>query len=109
MAEVDISITGRQYRVACRAGEEENLRRAADLIDSRSREALAGLGSMSESRQLLYAALLIADEILEKGAPQPQPTPLPAPVSDAVLARAEVLAARLESLADALENGAATS
>jgi hypothetical protein len=57
MAEVELTIAGRPYKVACRAGEEETLRQAGALVDSKSREALAGLGTLSESRQLLFAAL----------------------------------------------------
>ena len=57
MAEVELSIAGRPYKVACRAGEEDTLRAAGALVDVKSREALAGLGTLSESRQLLFAAL----------------------------------------------------
>ena len=99
MAEVELIITGRSYRVACRDGEEDNLRGAAALVDSKSREALAGLGTLSETRQLLFAALLLADQLVE-GRPAESPAPAPDP---ALAARAEALAQRLESLADTLE------
>jgi cell division protein ZapA len=98
MAEVELHIAGRAYRVACRDGEEENLRSAARLVDSKSREALAGLGTLSEARQLLFASLLLADQLIDKGAASPPAAPDPV-----VAARAEALASRLESLADALE------
>ena len=65
MAEVELTIAGRAYRVACRAGEEDNLRAAAALVDAKSKEALAGLGTLSESRQLLFASLLLADQIVD--------------------------------------------
>ena len=99
MAEVELIITGRSYRVACRDGEEDNLRSAAALVDSKSREALAGLGTLSESRQLLFAALLLADQLVE-GRPADSPASSPDPE---LASRAEALAGRLESLADALE------
>ncbi len=98
MAEVDLTIAGRPYRVACRAGEEDTLRSAAALVDAKSREALAGLGTMSEARQLLFASLLLADQIVEEriaGAPA-APDPL-------LAESAKALAGRLEALADALE------
>jgi cell division protein ZapA len=105
-AMVDITIAGRTYQVACREGEEENLRAAARLVDGKSREALAGLGTLSESRQFLFASLLLADQMIEKpgedGAPVIAAGPDPRLVS-----RAEALAERLESLADALEGEAA--
>ncbi len=101
MAEVDITIAGRPYLVACRAGEEENLRAAGALVDAKSREAIAGLGTLSESRQLLFAALLLADQIVDERVDEIDTGPDPALVE-----RAERLAERLESLADTLEKGA---
>ena len=101
MAEVDLSIAGRQYRVACREGEEESLRRAASLVDAKSREALAGLGTLSEARQLLFASLLLADQLLD-GSPPPAAAPEAAPPDPETARRVESLAERLESLADRL-------
>jgi cell division protein ZapA len=106
MAElIDLSIAGRTYQVACREGEEENLRAAARLVDGKSREALAGLGTLSEARQFLFASLLLADQLIE-GKPDaaPPPPPEPAGPDPALVQRAETLAGRLESLAVALEN-----
>jgi cell division protein ZapA len=103
MAEVDVIIAGRPYRVACRDGEEENLRAAARLVDAKSREALTGLGTLSEARQLLFAGLLLADQLIEKQ-PESAAAAAPAPTPDPELARrAERLAEKLELLADALE------
>jgi cell division protein ZapA len=99
-AMVDLTIAGRPYQVACREGEEDNLRAAARLVDSKSREALAGLGTLSESRQFLFASLLLADQLVDKdpaaavgSGPDPR-----------LLERAEAIASRLESLAEALEH-----
>jgi cell division protein ZapA len=100
-AMVDLTIAGRTYQVACREGEEENLRSAGRLVDAKSREALAGLGTLSEARQFLFAALLLADQLVE-GRPESAPA-APAPPDPALLQRAETLADRLESLASALE------
>lgn len=102
MAMVDLNIAGRSYQVACREGEEETLRAAARLVDGKSREALSGLGTLSEARQFLFASLLLADQLLDKN---PQAAAAAAPPLDPALAvRAEALAARLESLAAQLEN-----
>ena len=105
MAELDIDIAGRRYRVACRDGEEDNLRAAAGIVDAKSREALAGMGALSEARQLLFAALLIADQLIEKkGVQAPSPSMPPDPQ---VVRRVDVLAERLERLANSLETAAA--
>ena len=109
---LDLNIAGRTYQVACREGEEENLRAAARLVDGKSREALAGLGTLSEARQFLFASLLLADQLIDNkpqassesapAAPLAPPTPDPQ-----LILRAEALADRLESLAMTLENEAA--
>jgi cell division protein ZapA len=103
---VDLSIAGRTYQVACREGEEENLRAAARLVDGKSREALAGLGTLSEARQFLFASLLLADQLVDnrpETAPSPAPS-LSASPDPALVLRAEAFADRLESLAMTLEN-----
>ena len=101
---IDLSIAGRTYQVACREGEEDNLRAAARLVDGKSREALAGLGTLSEARQFLFASLLLADQLIDKS-PEAAAAPLQSTGSDpALILRAETLADRLESLALALEN-----
>ena len=103
-AMVDLTIAGRTYQVACREGEEEQLRAAARLVDGKSREALAGLGTLSEARQLLFASLLLADQLIEKPEGSEEVAPLAAAGPDPrLVGRAEALAERLESLADALE------
>ena len=99
MAQVDLFIAGRNYQIACREGEEENLKTAARLVDAKSREALSGLGSLSESRQLLFASLLLADQIVDN-----QQGLAPAPADPIIAERVAALAERLEALAVSLEN-----
>jgi len=98
MAEVELLIAGRPYRLACRDGEEANLRAAGALVDAKSREAIAGLGTLSESRQLLFAALLLADQLVDGRIDQIDTGPDPALVD-----RANRLADELESIAERLE------
>lgn len=105
MAEVDITIAGRSYRVACRDGEEQNLRRAAEMVDAKSREALAGLGALSESRQLLFASLLLADLLIEKKVV----APVAPPPDPQVVRRIDLLGERLERLAASLEQDLASA
>ena len=104
MAQVDLFIAGRSYQIACREGEEENLKAAGRLVDSKSREALSGLGSLSESRQLLFASLLLADQIVDV-----QRGTAPAPTDPIIAERVTALAERLEALAVSLENEGANA
>lgn len=105
MASVDVEIASRRYAVACRDGEEEHLRTVAAIVDIKARQASEALGSLSEARQLLFASLLLADEVKERrnGATPP-------PDEDPGIANAlERLAERVERLADRLEAGAANA
>jgi len=113
MASVDIEIGSRKYAIACRDGEEEHIRSVSALVDQKAKEAASALGSLPEARQLLFASLLLADEIKELRAgkmPPAPPPPPPAPAVDpAVAAALERLAERMEKLAERLEEGAPAS
>ena len=104
---IDLNIAGRTYQVACREGEEENLRAAARLVDGKSREALAGLGTLSEARQFLFASLLLADQLIDKSPDAASAVAGPASPDPELVERAEALAHRLEMLATQLEAEAA--
>ena len=103
MANIDVEVAGRRYNVACRDGEEEHLRALAQVVDRRANDAVAALGGLTESRQLLFAALLIADDLKEVRAGAGLPDPGPSPPDPAVAEALEQLAARIENLADRVE------
>ena len=103
MASVDVDIAGRRYNVACRDGEEEHLLGLAATVDRRARDAAAALGGLTETRQLLFAALLIADDLKEVRAGKGLPDPTPPPPDPAVADGLERLAGQIEALADTLE------
>ena len=103
MANIDVDIAGRRYSVACRDGEEAHLRSLAAVVDRRAHDAAAALGSLTESRQLLFAALLIADDLKEVRAGAGLPDPEPPPPDPALAEALERLATRMENLAETLE------
>ena len=105
MASVEVEIASRKYAVSCRDGEEEHLRSVAAIVDQKAHDAAAALGSLSEARQLLFASLLLADEIKElragiAPAPSAEPDPAVADALDGIAQRMERLADRLEGDAD---------
>lgn len=109
MASIDIEIAGRRYDVACRDGEEAHLFSVAAEVDRRAKDAAAALGSLSETRQLLFAALLIADDIKEIRSGAGIPEPVPPPPDPAVAEALERIAERMESLAATLERSGASA
>ncbi|MBV9882740.1 MAG: cell division protein ZapA [Sphingomonadaceae bacterium] len=106
MASIEIEVAGRRYNVACRDGEEEHLHSVAAEVDRRAQDAAAALGSLTETRQLLYAALLLSDDIRELRAGAGIPDPVPPPPDPAIAQALERLATRVEALADSLERSA---
>ena len=62
MPEVTISIGGRQFSVACQAGEEQYLHSAAKLLDDEAQVLSDQVGRMPEARMLLMAGLMLADK-----------------------------------------------
>jgi len=61
MADVHLNIAGRHYDVHCADGQEEQLHHLATLVDEKAR----GMTGSTEVRQLLFAALMLADEASE--------------------------------------------
>jgi cell division protein ZapA len=99
MSNVSLSIGGRQYMVACAAGEEDHVAKLGETIESKVREI--GAAGHNEVRLLLFAALLLADENHElkaNGGSAPA----------AALAGDGPAAAALEAMAERLEKFAAT-
>jgi cell division protein ZapA len=93
MAQIDVTIAGRSYPLACRDGEEAHLTALAAHLQAKADELASALGTMSEPRLLLMAGILVADELSELRKASGHPD----------LSRLEALAARAEALADALE------
>ena len=60
---VNVLVNGRAYTVACDEGEEEHLRELGQYLDKRVRELSATVGQVADSRLLLMAGLVIADEL----------------------------------------------
>lgn len=109
MATLDLEIGGYRYALACRDGEEQHLRDVAALVDARTTDAVRAMGGMNEARQLLFAALMLADELEEArsarpAAPAPALAERPPEPDPRLLDALDRVAARLEALADAGES-----
>jgi cell division protein ZapA len=63
MSHVNVTIHGRQYRMACEDGQEDHLRKLAKDLDARIEHLKKSFGAIGDMRLIVMAALTIADEL----------------------------------------------
>ena len=67
MSHINVTINGRQYRMACEEGQEVRLLKLAENLEARV-EALRGkFGEIGDARLTVMAALTACDELLDAG------------------------------------------
>jgi cell division protein ZapA len=104
MSNVTLSIGGRSFTVATADGEEAHIAGLGKMIDAKL-ATMGGQTALSESRMLLFAALLLADELHEArqcGNTGPS-------LDEKSGHRIEAIADALENLAQRLEGGAGSA
>ena len=118
MSQVTLQVGGKAYPVSCADGEEDHVRRLAAVIDGK----LTAMGSNlvpGDAQNLLFAALILADEVEEARSAAPH-APTSQRSSDtaaksgseielAIASGLERIADRLEKLGRTLESGADNS
>jgi len=106
MSNVKLSIGGRIFTVACAEGEENHVSALGAMIDGKITDA-QDVTTLSEPRLLLYAALLLADELHEArqsvAAPAAPPAALAPALGSEAAQRFEAIAVKMENLASRLE------
>ncbi len=65
MAQVNVKIAGRVYRMACADGEEDHLTGLAARLDDKIGELRGSFGEIGDGRITVMAALTIADQLAE--------------------------------------------
>lgn len=65
MAEVNISINGRQYGIACDDGQEQRVMDLAHFVDSRLKEIAAAGAGTNDSHLLVLTSIVMADEMFD--------------------------------------------
>lgn len=112
MAEISITINGRNYGIACDDGQERRVQELARYVDVRLREIARAGGATNESHLLVLTAIILADEIADMKAsgpavPQPQPMPVGVRMSDeeeeAIVSAIDLLASRIDAIAGSLQ------
>jgi cell division protein ZapA len=67
MAQVSVTINGRQYRMACEDGQENHLLRLAKDLDERIVGLRGKFGQIGDARLIVMAALTVSDDLAEMG------------------------------------------
>jgi cell division protein ZapA len=65
MNHINVSINGRQYRMACEEGQEVRLLKLAESLESRVTELRGKFGEIGDARLTVMAALTVCDELLD--------------------------------------------
>ncbi|MBN8979154.1 cell division protein ZapA [Nitrobacteraceae bacterium UC4446_H13] len=65
MNHINVTINGRQYRMACEDGQEQRLMSLADGFEARIGELRGKFGEIGDARLTVMAALMVADELLD--------------------------------------------
>ena len=67
MSHINVTINGRQYRMACEEGQEGRLLRLAESLESRIGNLRGKFGEIGDARLTVMAALTVCDELLDAG------------------------------------------
>ena len=65
MAEVTLTINGRNYGIACDDGQEKRVRDLGYYIDQRMREIARAGAATNESHLMVLTSLMLADEVFD--------------------------------------------
>ena len=65
MTHVNVTINGRQYRMACEDGQEAQLTTLAKDLDHRVEQLKKNFGAIGDMRLIVMASLTVGDELAE--------------------------------------------
>jgi cell division protein ZapA len=63
MNHINVTINGRQYRMACEEGQENRLLRLAENLETRVESLRGRFGEIGDARLTVMAALTVCDEL----------------------------------------------
>ena len=67
MNHINVTINGRQYRMACEEGQEMRLLRLAENLEARVEQLRGRFGEIGDARLTVMAALTVCDELHDAG------------------------------------------
>ncbi|MBC7577663.1 MAG: cell division protein ZapA [Tardiphaga sp.] len=65
MSHINVTINGRQYRMACEEGQEARLLQLAGSLESRIENLRGKFGEIGDARLTVMASLTLADELVD--------------------------------------------
>ena len=68
MNHINVTINGRQYRMACEEGQEIRLLKLAESLEQRIETLRGKFGEIGDARLTVMAALTVCDELLDANA-----------------------------------------
>ena len=68
MSHINVTINGRQYRMACEPGQEARLLQLAEGFEARIGSLRGKFGEIGDARLTVMAALTVCDELLDANA-----------------------------------------
>ncbi|MBR0813872.1 cell division protein ZapA [Bradyrhizobium diazoefficiens] len=67
MSHINVTINGRQYRMACEEGQEVRLLKLAESLETRIQSLRGKFGEIGDARLTVMAALTVCDELVDVG------------------------------------------
>ena len=67
MNHINVTINGRQYRMACEEGQEVRLLKLAESLETRIESLRGKFGEIGDARLTVMAALTVCDELIDAG------------------------------------------
>src|ERR1700716_3490072 len=98
---INVSLNGRQYRMACEEGQEKRLFKLAESLESRIQSLRGKFGEIGDARLQVMAALTVCDELLDANSRIHSLEE--APAADRARATQTAVANALTSAADRIE------
>ncbi len=99
MAQVAITINGKQYNLACEDGQEERIRSAGALLSASVNELASQMGRVNDLNLVIMASVMLADDLIREQAAHRQEA---TPDLEELAMALEYLAVRVESVASRL-------
>jgi cell division protein ZapA len=65
MSHINVTINGRQYRMACEEGQEVRLLKLAESLESRVEQLRGKFGEIGDQRLTVMAGIMVMDELNE--------------------------------------------